>query len=242
MAHDHDPDFSPAGIWAIEFARCHPDSQVIGSDPSLIQPDVSASVPKVSFIREDIEETWVHDTPFDFVHMRLMFTCYFSHRNVIAQVFDHLNPGGWIEYQDMGFNLDSDDDSHRGTALSYLAQAGAAAKGRDFEVSRKFKDYFAEAGFVDIVEVKYKGIGSGWPTKEPERSLGRYMSVSSLEVVKAVSGKLLGEGLGLPQDIVQPIVAQARKDVVDPNVHFYWPGYVVYGRKPFSYETTAIPD
>ncbi|ETS85309.1 hypothetical protein PFICI_03334 [Pestalotiopsis fici W106-1] len=233
------------GIWAIEFARCHPESQVIGADLSLIQPDVSATVPNVSFVRADAEEEWMCGAPFDLVHARLMFSCYVSHRDVIKRVFDNLNPGGWIEYQDNSFSIDSDDNSHRGTGLhqwGHLAQAGAAAKGRDFEAARKFKDYFVEAGFVDVVEIRCKVIGSAWPSTEPEQSLGRYTSVSSFEVVKNVSRKLLGEGgLGLPEDVIQPIVAQALKDVADPNIHFYWPGYIVYGRKPFAHEIASAP-
>lgn len=199
----------------------------MGSDLSLIQPDVSAAVPNVSFVREDVEEEWVYDAPFDFIHARLMFSCFVSHRDVLRRAFHNLRPGGWIEYQDLGVSIDSDDDSHRGTALHkwvYIAQAGAAAKGRDFEAPRKYKDYMLEAGFVDVVEVKFRFFGNGWPATEPERTIGKYMSVSGSEAVRSISGKLLGEGLGLPDEVVQPITAQAQKDVLDENIHYWWPG------------------
>jgi ubiquinone/menaquinone biosynthesis C-methylase UbiE len=42
------------GIWAIEFANAHPDSKVIGTDFSQIQPDGVAS--NCSFVVEDAEE------------------------------------------------------------------------------------------------------------------------------------------------------------------------------------------
>lgn len=202
-------------------------SQVIGSDLSLVQPNMSASVPNVSFVREDAEDEWVYDEPFDFIHSRLMFSCYLDHRAVIRKAYDNLVPGGWIEYQDSSYNIDSDDNSHRGTALhkwSYLALAGAAAKGRDFEVSRKYKQYFLEAGFVDVVEVPYKLPGNTWPETEPQRTLGHFMIVSGAEVVKTVSKKLLGDGLGLPNQIVKDIVSRAQKDMFDRNIHYYWPG------------------
>lgn len=44
------------GVWAIQYAQEHPGSRVIGSDLSLIQPDVGADVPNVEFVREDSEE------------------------------------------------------------------------------------------------------------------------------------------------------------------------------------------
>lgn len=188
---------------------------------------MSATVPNVSFIREDVEDDWVEDAPFDYIHARLMFSCFVSHRDVVRKVFANLKPGGWMEYQDLLLNIDSDDNSHRGTALhkwSYLALAGAAAKGRDLEASRKYKDYMIEAGFVDVVEIKFKGTGNPWPTTEPERTIGEYSLVSGAEVVRTVSEKLLGEGLGLPENMINTIVAQAQKDVFDTNVHFWWPG------------------
>lgn len=80
------------GIWAIQFAEQHPESTVIGTDLSLIQPPVNVS--NVEFIRDDVEDNWVFDQPFDFVHMRLVFTCFKSHRDVINSVFANLNPGG----------------------------------------------------------------------------------------------------------------------------------------------------
>lgn len=51
-----DADDRPAGVWAIQYAGEHPGSRVIGSDLSLIQPDVGADVPNVEFVREDSEE------------------------------------------------------------------------------------------------------------------------------------------------------------------------------------------
>ncbi|KAI1869979.1 uncharacterized protein JN550_005569 [Neoarthrinium moseri] len=227
------------GIWAIEYARRHPGSEVIGSDLSLIQPDVSATVPNVSFVREDVEDYWVHGAPFDFIHGRLLFTCFDNHKDVIKKAFDSLRPGGWIEYQDSSLNVDSDDNSHRRTALhklTYLSMAGAAAMGRDLEVARKYKDYFIEAGFVDVVEVKFKVFGNTWPEKEPDCTIGKYMSLSGSQVIKTISEKLLRKGLVLPEDIIEPIVLQALKDVNNTQIHLWWPGYVVYGRKPFDHE------
>jgi hypothetical protein len=200
---------------------------VIGSDLSLIQPDVSATVPNVGFIREDTEDEWVHSAPFDFIHARLMFSCFEDHRIVVKKAFDNLKPGGWIEYQDSSYNIDSEDNSHRRTALhrwTYLALAGAAAMGRDMEVARKYKEYFIDAGFVEVAEFKFKIFGNPWPEKEPDRTLGQYTNISGAEVVRTISDKLLGKGLGLPENIIEPIVSQAQKDVNNTKIRFWWPG------------------
>lgn len=145
----------------------------------------------------------------------------------MRKVFENLKPGGWVEYHDMMFNIDSDDLTHRGTGIhkwSHLALAGAAAKGRDMEVARKYKDYMIEAGFVDVTEIKFKLPGNGWPTKQPEQTIGKYTVVSGTEVIKTISDRLLGEGLGLPEDVLRPIIAEAQKDVSDEDIHYWWPG------------------
>lgn len=58
------------GIWAKHFARLYPASNVIGTDLSLIQPTEKLPA-NLSFIREDAEEMWVHDHPFEYIHWRL---------------------------------------------------------------------------------------------------------------------------------------------------------------------------
>lgn len=81
------------GIWAIEFARQHPESQVVGTDISLVQP--RKNLPhNCTFEREDSEEEWVFDKLFDYIHWRLMFTCFGDFKAMIQKVFDHLKPGG----------------------------------------------------------------------------------------------------------------------------------------------------
>jgi hypothetical protein len=87
----------------------------------------------VEFIREDPEDEWAHELPFDFVHMRLMFTCFNDHKEVIRKIYDNMQPGGWIESQEISMLIDSDDNSHRGTGMhkwGYLACTGAASKDR----------------------------------------------------------------------------------------------------------------
>lgn len=59
------------GIWALQFAEKHPDSNVIATDLSLIQPDVG--LPNIKFFREDTEkDEWIFDVDFDYIHLRAM--------------------------------------------------------------------------------------------------------------------------------------------------------------------------
>lgn len=57
------------GIWAKQFARMHPTSQVVGTDISLIQTSINLP-PNLKFEREDSEDLWVFDHSFDYIHWR----------------------------------------------------------------------------------------------------------------------------------------------------------------------------
>lgn len=144
------------GIWAIQFAKQHPESQVVGTDLSLIQPPADALPPNVSFVKEDSErDEWVFPAPFDFIFLRAVYTCFDDHRALIHKCFDHLQPGGWLEFDDGCFALVCTDGTLEGTAWErwtrLILQAGAQA-GRDFHVARNYKQWLLEAGFVDVVE------------------------------------------------------------------------------------------
>lgn len=73
------------GIWALDFAEEHPESHVIGTDLSMIQPN--PDITNCEFVREDSEEPWVHDRLFDYIHMRAVVTCFTDMTTVIRHAF-----------------------------------------------------------------------------------------------------------------------------------------------------------
>ncbi|KAK8127828.1 S-adenosyl-L-methionine-dependent methyltransferase [Apiospora sp. TS-2023a] len=81
------------GIWALDYATENPDCQVIGTDLSLIQPDMEDTVPNCRFIREDSEDPWTYGGPqdhkFDYVHLRYVVTCFKDHRTIMRHAFEN---------------------------------------------------------------------------------------------------------------------------------------------------------
>lgn len=142
------------GIWSIQYARRHPEAQVVGTDLSLIQPQNCP--PNCTFIKEDSEnDEWIFPDPFDLIFMRLVVTCFDSHLTVFRKAFDNLNPGGWIEIHDATFEIICTDGSCTGSSLEKWSQLfmGAAGKvGRDFTAATRYKQNLIETGFVDVVE------------------------------------------------------------------------------------------
>lgn len=127
---------------------------MIGTDLSMIQP--TSLVPNCSFVREDAEDDWVHPHKFDYIHLRTVFSCFDSPKEVMRRAFDNMNPGGWIEFQDAEAGLSCPDDTIEGTALQRWSQLlihGGLALGRDTDRVRHYADWLADVGFVDIVQV-----------------------------------------------------------------------------------------
>jgi Methyltransferase domain len=71
--------------WPIEFADEHPSATVLGIDLSPIQPQV---VPvNCSFRVDNVEDDWVLEENYDFIHSRVMLAAIKNWRRFIHQAF-----------------------------------------------------------------------------------------------------------------------------------------------------------
>lgn len=141
------------GIWAIQMAKRFPESNVIGTDLSLIQPE---GPPNCSFIKEDAElDEWTLPVVFDYIHLRMIHTCFDDYRALFKRCYDNLEPGGWIELQDAVFKLMCTDGTANGSYIErfsqLILQAGESI-GRDLDIPSNYKEMLIEAGFLDVVE------------------------------------------------------------------------------------------
>jgi SAM-dependent methyltransferase len=76
------------GIWAIDFADEHPETEVLGIDLSAIQP--SFVPPNVSFQVDDLEEPWSfrESEKFDFIYARMMTSSFADWPRFFEQAFE----------------------------------------------------------------------------------------------------------------------------------------------------------
>lgn len=129
-------------------AEENPTSHVVGTDLSAIQPREYEAA-NCRFEVDDAEEEWLNYPMFDYVHVRLVCTCFNDHRVVMKNIFDNLNSGGWVEYQDYDMEFLQANPDYEGTAVVRWSQAlirGLANKGRDLLVPRRYKSMMIEAG------------------------------------------------------------------------------------------------
>ncbi|KAK7918404.1 hypothetical protein PG985_010278 [Apiospora marii] len=219
-------------IWAVEYAKQHPNATVIGTDLSAIQPANAPS--NCEFLKDDAEAEWVFTDPFNYVHLRFIFTCFNDPFKVFRSAFANLKPGGWIEIHDTEAQPQRMDGSTEGMALRRWADAvinGAASMGRDIQVSNRYRDWLIEAGFVDVEERKLMWPCNPWPPHPRLRRAGLWQQTSICEGTLLSPWKLL-RAAGLSPVEAQTLIDEAKAEVLDQNNHIYHTAYIVTGRKP----------
>ncbi|RDW63703.1 hypothetical protein BP6252_11248 [Coleophoma cylindrospora] len=221
------------GIWAIEFATQNPQAEVIGSDLSPIQPLYVP--PNCRFEVDDAEDEWSYTQKFDFIHGRLLFTCFNNPSAVIKQAYDALAPGGYLEMQELNFKLHGVDESFKDTNLEKwgpLCAAGGRVLNKDFYCTIKFKQYFIDAGFEDVVETIFTWPSNTWPKRKEDKMLGLYTMTNVSDGIYGMSARSFTAGLGWTAQELEVFLASARQDLKNRAIHAYWPIHVIYGRKP----------
>lgn len=162
------------GLWAIDFADEHPQSQVLGNDLSPIQPVFLP--PNLSFEVDDLEEPWTFSTKFDYIHARMMTGSIVDWPRLIKQSYENLTPGGWLELQDITFPAKCDDGTWpEDSSLkkwTEMMQEASLKFGRDASSAEQYKEQMIAAGFEDVVEIKYKWPMNRWPKDAKMKELG----------------------------------------------------------------------
>ncbi|KAI6081856.1 S-adenosyl-L-methionine-dependent methyltransferase [Hypoxylon rubiginosum] len=220
------------GIWAIDFATQHPESQVIGTDLSPIQPQFLPE--NCKFEIDDAEDEWTFSAPFDFIHGRALMSCFDDPAAVVRQGFENLVPGGIMEFQDALFPMSYVGEVPTESALyrwNEMMLEGVTKLGRSWSNVKNYRRYFEEAGFENIVEKRFYWPTSPWAKGAYFKTVAAYFQEDMLVGIEAMSLKVLGV-LGMSPDQVREFVEDVRKDLRDTNVHAYLTVTYIYGYKP----------
>ena len=230
-----------AGMWAIDFADKHPKCNVIGTDLSPIQP--TWVPPNCEFIVDDADkdQEWIFP-PMDFIHSRLLTAGFRGWQGYIGRCFSALKPGGWLEFQETEFPLRCDDgSSSKDDPLirwSALCAEASSKVGIDPTAHRKFPQYLADAGFINIVRKEYKWPVGPWTEDDHLNQIGAYMMPNTSELLNSAYA-FFTRLLGWTNQEVEIFIAQCRTSIKDSNSHRYLPISVTYAQKPFENSSSS---
>ncbi|KAF9880194.1 hypothetical protein CkaCkLH20_02148 [Colletotrichum karsti] len=175
------------GVWAMDFGEDHPEAEVIGIDLSPIQPNFTHS--NVKFEVDDIEEEWNYSQPFDYIHSRMMTLSIKSWKEYIKKCYDNLNPGGYLELNEIDLQPRSDDGTLQEdcSLLKFARLWGEAAAmfGRPFLSDLSvLREVMTEVGFEGVSAQKFKWPSNPWARDKKHKELGHWNldnSVANLE-------------------------------------------------------------
>ncbi|TEA20855.1 Secondary metabolism regulator LAE1 [Colletotrichum sidae] len=236
------------GIWAMDFGEEHPEAEVIGVDLSASQPQFVP--PNVFFEIDDVEESWTFSRPFDYIHSRMMKgsirdwkkfleQCYESAPLLPWSLLENLNPGGYLELNDVDLFPVSDDDTLKddgGLLKAFRLFLEALEKlGSSFDSqSTRFKEMLAEVGFEDIQIEQFKWPTNTWPKHAKFKEIGYWNYENLAPNLDGIMMAPLTRVLGWEKDAVHLLAMEARKELGDKNVHAYFNVWSIHGRKPLK--------
>ncbi|KAI4235988.1 MAG: hypothetical protein LQ349_002822 [Xanthoria aureola] len=190
------------GIWAIEYGDDHPDTEILGTDLSPIQP--SWVPPNVKFEVDDCEEPWTFPEKFDVIHARYLASAIADWPKLVSQAFQFTKPGGYSEFQDYDLVYYSED----GTLTDDLAiqkwitifLQAARDFGRDPCPGPRLAGLMRDAGFQN-------------------KTVGAWNLVQIEDGLEAFTLRLFTQVLGWKSEEVHVLLANVRKDLRNPKIH-----------------------
>lgn len=222
------------GIWTMDFADEHPETQVIGVDLSPIQP--SFVPPNVSFYIDDIEAEWTYNNPFDFIYMRMLSASIQDWPKLFGQAYQNLTPGGWIELHDPVYPMCCDDGTLTEDSAvrrwSELMAEAADKMGSRLDSALTCPQQLRDAGFTNVVQRVFKWPMNTWPKDPKHKELGAWGLENIMQGLQALSLALFTRALGWKPDELELFLIDVRKDLRNRNIHGYWRIVITYAQKP----------
>ncbi|KAI3545095.1 hypothetical protein CSPX01_05301 [Colletotrichum filicis] len=232
------------GIWAIDFGDEHPEAEVLGIDLSPNQPTFLP--PNVDFEVDDIEEEWVFDEPFDYIHSRLMTSSIADWKEYLKNCYDNLTPGGYLELQEVDVGPSCDDGTLDPTTSALarycnLLHEASVMLGRPYQEIPKLADVMRdpEIGFVDVEVRVFKWPTNGWPAADTEegRRLKEVGVWSGENIVAGLEGFAMApftRAFGWSKEDVDAFLVDVKREMRDESIHAYGLVYSIVGRKPLG--------
>jgi hypothetical protein len=147
-----------------------------------------------------------------------------------------LEPGGYLEVQDISFPASCDDGTLRPDSpifqWSRFLMLATEKLNRPVTSLSRFKTIMEEVGFENVVERRDRWPFNSWPRDAPYKKLGAFMKVNTEVGCENISMAWFTRVLGWTRAETLNFCLSIRREVQDTRVHAYFPIYIVYGRKP----------
>ncbi|KAI9757693.1 MAG: hypothetical protein M1815_000340 [Lichina confinis] len=210
-----------SGIWAIEMGDLYPSAEIIGNDLSPIQP--TWIPPNVRFEVDDAELEWTYRRDFDYIHVRWMAAGIKDWPRLLQQGYEHLQPGGWMEVQEVDIDIYSEDGSLKEDdplrVWNKQCQEAIALDGRTFSPGPHTRRRMEQAGFVNVREYPFKLPIGVWPKEKDHKDVGAFNYIQMDEGLEAMCLALYTRYLKWSREQTLIFLPEVRKSLNDPKIH-----------------------
>lgn len=160
-----------------DIADKFPDAEVIGTDLSPVQPGMQPD--NCRFEIDDCCSEWLYEeNHFDFIHIRGLFGSIADWPALYKQCYTHLRPGAYMEQVEWSIhNRSADGTLSPNATLARWSQNAlniAQNSGKTFEIAENMAGLITEAGFVDVVEKRFKWPIGPWSSDKRLKEIGRW--------------------------------------------------------------------
>lgn len=232
---------SGTGIWAKDFAYEYPNATVTGVDLSHVHtsgfPDTCNF--KVGNVESDWS-TWT-DEKYDYIHARFLVFVVHDAPKFISQAFEHLNPGGWFEWQDSKIEIhcacpgvfDVMECKHQ-LMIDWSDKINQASNriGVDAKRALNWSKMFDASGLVRLTEVVKRMLIGSWGQDSEEKRLGQLNLQNMICALSPLSHGVFSKAQLMPDAEIDEFVAKVGEEMTNPDVHHYAPFITWYGQKP----------
>lgn len=223
------------GIWAVDFADKYPSAEVLGTDLSPIQP--SLVPPNLKFEIDDFTEPWLYrKESFDFIHARSLYGSVADWPKFYKEVLLHLKPGAYLEQVEMSVNPISDDNSIAPDSIfdqwGKISLSLGDKFGKSLRTVDEAKAGMEAAGFVNVVEQRWKVPIGAWPADKKMKEIGQFNRLHWEQGMEGWCLYLLTTIEKWSVEEVQVYLAKMRAALRDKRIHAYQEMSVVYGQAP----------
>jgi hypothetical protein len=161
----------------------------------------------------------------------MMLGSFENFETIIKRSFDHLEPGGWMESQELWPRLQCDDgtlDKATNMFDEWTGRQDEAAMRlqRPLRIANKLKRWYERNGFVDVREEVSKIPINGWAKDPRLKMLGKWWGRSLLDGLQGFSMALFTRVFAWSSLEVEVYLVKVREAMQDRSCHAYHSMYV----------------
>ncbi|EXJ56198.1 uncharacterized protein A1O5_12654 [Cladophialophora psammophila CBS 110553] len=191
--------YTRTGIWAINVGDEDASCSVIGTDESVMQTEWVS--PNVEFQICDVEDDgyWTWRTPFRFIFYRGFGGVVKDLPALIRRCHEHLEPGGWLEFQLLALRHDSQQPSpQRFTFIQELHRhlsEGLSKLGRKLDIHDDLLQILQENNFRNMEHIQETVPLGPWPRDPKLNEIGETWMEAFSRQLQALSLQAFIKGL-----------------------------------------------